>query len=160
MKWIVRVCVCRSLFRLTAVKVNSPPPSLLRNLYVMAAGTQSQVSSYQLVIRHLVVALLYRWDDDDVLSSPVVKKNNVLQLHVDEDTQHSVGPKQSRSAGSKETVYLGGVPGESTLTSLASPCFIMSYGESKKVVFPQRITIWYNFYSFGSNPAVSMSVHS
>uniref|UniRef100_A0AAQ4S3F6 Laminin subunit alpha-5 n=1 Tax=Gasterosteus aculeatus aculeatus TaxID=481459 RepID=A0AAQ4S3F6_GASAC len=40
----------------------------------------------------------------------VVKKNNVLQLHVDEDTQHSVGPKQSRSAGSKETVYLGGVP--------------------------------------------------
>uniref|UniRef100_A0A8C9YTX6 Laminin A chain n=1 Tax=Sander lucioperca TaxID=283035 RepID=A0A8C9YTX6_SANLU len=40
----------------------------------------------------------------------VVKKNNVLQLHVDAASEHSVGPKQSRSAGPKETVYLGGVP--------------------------------------------------
>uniref|UniRef100_A0A671Z1U8 Laminin subunit alpha-5 n=1 Tax=Sparus aurata TaxID=8175 RepID=A0A671Z1U8_SPAAU len=40
----------------------------------------------------------------------VVKKNNVLQLHVDAASEHSVGPKQSRSAGAKETVYLGGVP--------------------------------------------------
>uniref|UniRef100_A0A8C4GGV7 Laminin subunit alpha-5 n=1 Tax=Dicentrarchus labrax TaxID=13489 RepID=A0A8C4GGV7_DICLA len=40
----------------------------------------------------------------------VVKKNNVLQLHVDAASEHTVGPKQSRSAGAKETVYLGGVP--------------------------------------------------
>nr|XP_020511496.2 laminin subunit alpha-5-like [Labrus bergylta] len=40
----------------------------------------------------------------------VVKKNNVLQLHVDAASEHSVGPKQSRSAGAKEAVYLGGVP--------------------------------------------------
>uniref|UniRef100_A0A8D3CPA0 Laminin subunit alpha-5 n=1 Tax=Scophthalmus maximus TaxID=52904 RepID=A0A8D3CPA0_SCOMX len=44
----------------------------------------------------------------------MVKKNNVLQLHVDAGSEHSVGPKQSRSAGAKETVYLGGVPGEYT----------------------------------------------
>ncbi|XP_071369418.1 laminin subunit alpha-4-like [Centroberyx affinis] len=41
----------------------------------------------------------------------VVKKNNVLQLHVDAASEHSVGPKQSRSAGGKDTVYLGGAPG-------------------------------------------------
>ncbi|KAM8862639.1 laminin subunit alpha-5 isoform 2-T2 [Spinachia spinachia] len=50
----------------------------------------------------------------------VVKKNNVLQLHVDEDTQHSVGPKQSgvHRAGLKETVYLGGVPNAVTVPGL------------------------------------------
>lgn len=41
----------------------------------------------------------------------VVKKNNILQLNVDGASEHSVGPKQSRSAGTKVTVYLGGVPG-------------------------------------------------
>ncbi|XP_069573485.1 laminin subunit alpha-5 [Brachyistius frenatus] len=41
----------------------------------------------------------------------VVKKNNVLQLLVDGASEHAVGPKQSRSAGAKDTVYLGGVPG-------------------------------------------------
>ncbi len=51
--------------------------------------------------------------------SPVVKKNNVLQLHVDAASEHSIGPKQSRSAGAKETVYLGGVPGEFTHTPLS-----------------------------------------
>ncbi|KAK1898797.1 Laminin subunit alpha-5 [Dissostichus eleginoides] len=40
----------------------------------------------------------------------VVKKNNVLQLRVDAASEQSVGPKQSRSAGALETVYLGGVP--------------------------------------------------
>ncbi|KAM6929230.1 laminin subunit alpha-5 [Lycodopsis pacificus] len=48
----------------------------------------------------------------------VVKKNNVLQLHVDAASEHSVGPKQSRSAGSKETVYLGGVPDGVTVPGL------------------------------------------
>ncbi|XP_069382509.1 laminin subunit alpha-5 isoform X2 [Paralichthys olivaceus] len=48
----------------------------------------------------------------------VVKKNNVLQLHVDAASEHSVGPKQSRSAGAKETVYLGGAPGGVTVPGL------------------------------------------
>ncbi|XP_053174071.1 laminin subunit alpha-5 [Scomber japonicus] len=50
----------------------------------------------------------------------VVKKNNVLQLHVDAASEHSVGPKQNRSAGAKETVYLGGVPDGVTVPSLPS----------------------------------------
>ncbi|XP_073325739.1 laminin subunit alpha-5 [Pagrus major] len=48
----------------------------------------------------------------------VVKKNNVLQLHVDAASEHSVGPKQSRSAGAKDTVYLGGVPDGVTVPGL------------------------------------------
>lgn len=46
--------------------------------------------------------------------SPVVKKNNLLQLQVDAVSEHSVGPKQSRLAGAKHTLYLGGPPGEHT----------------------------------------------
>ncbi|XP_031700147.1 laminin subunit alpha-5 isoform X2 [Anarrhichthys ocellatus] len=48
----------------------------------------------------------------------VVKKNNALELHVDAASEHSVGPKQSRSAGSKKTVYLGGVPDGVTVPGL------------------------------------------
>ncbi|XP_044207309.1 laminin subunit alpha-5 isoform X2 [Thunnus albacares] len=48
----------------------------------------------------------------------VVKKNNILQLHVDAASEHSVGPKHSRSAGAKETVYLGGVPDGVTVPGL------------------------------------------
>ncbi|TKS76509.1 Laminin subunit alpha-4 [Collichthys lucidus] len=48
----------------------------------------------------------------------VVKTNNVLQLHVDAASEHSVGPKHSRSAGAKESVYLGGVPGGVTVPGL------------------------------------------
>nr|XP_020464725.1 laminin subunit alpha-5 [Monopterus albus] len=40
----------------------------------------------------------------------VVKKNSVLQLHVDAASEHSIGPKHRGSTGAKETVYLGGVP--------------------------------------------------
>uniref|UniRef100_A0A672R3F9 Laminin subunit alpha-5 n=1 Tax=Sinocyclocheilus grahami TaxID=75366 RepID=A0A672R3F9_SINGR len=40
----------------------------------------------------------------------VVKKSNVIQLHVDAASEHGVGPKPSRSNGGKETVYLGGLP--------------------------------------------------
>uniref|UniRef100_A0A7N6B1R5 Laminin subunit alpha-5 n=1 Tax=Anabas testudineus TaxID=64144 RepID=A0A7N6B1R5_ANATE len=50
----------------------------------------------------------------------VVKKNNVLQLDVDAASENSVGPRQSRSAGTKETVYLGGVPGEYTHTHFSN----------------------------------------
>uniref|UniRef100_A0A3Q1JX64 Laminin subunit alpha-5 n=1 Tax=Anabas testudineus TaxID=64144 RepID=A0A3Q1JX64_ANATE len=48
----------------------------------------------------------------------VVKKNNVLQLDVDAASENSVGPRQSRSAGTKETVYLGGVPDSVTVPGL------------------------------------------
>lgn len=43
-----------------------------------------------------------------------MKNNNLLQLHVDGASEHSVGPKQSRLAGAKHTLYLGGAPGEHT----------------------------------------------
>ncbi|XP_023128669.2 laminin subunit alpha-5 isoform X1 [Amphiprion ocellaris] len=48
----------------------------------------------------------------------VVKKNNIVQLNVDGASEHSVGPKLSRSAGAKVTVYLGGVPGGVTVPGL------------------------------------------
>lgn len=48
-----------------------------------------------------------------------MKNSNVLQLHVDGASERTVGPKQSRSAGSKEAVYLGGVPGECTPIGVA-----------------------------------------
>uniref|UniRef100_A0A8K9X878 Laminin subunit alpha-5 n=1 Tax=Oncorhynchus mykiss TaxID=8022 RepID=A0A8K9X878_ONCMY len=41
-----------------------------------------------------------------------IKSDNVLQLHVDAASEHSVGPKQGRPSGAKEAVYLGGAPGE------------------------------------------------
>ncbi|XP_067382208.1 laminin subunit alpha-5 isoform X2 [Channa argus] len=50
----------------------------------------------------------------------VVKKNNLLQLNVDASSKHSVGPKQSRFTGAKETVYVGGVPSGIPIPSLAS----------------------------------------
>lgn len=49
----------------------------------------------------------------------VVKKNNLLQLQVDAVSEHSVGPKQSRLAGAKHTLYLGGAPEGVTLPSSA-----------------------------------------
>lgn len=41
----------------------------------------------------------------------VVKKNNVIQLHVDSASQHGVGPKQKRQNGGQNKVYLGSAPG-------------------------------------------------
>ncbi|XP_034151886.1 laminin subunit alpha-5 isoform X3 [Esox lucius] len=40
----------------------------------------------------------------------IVKKSNVLQLHVDAASEHSVGPRQGRSPAGKVTVHLGGAP--------------------------------------------------
>lgn len=51
-------------------------------------------------------------------SISVVKKNNVLQLHVDGAGERAVGPKKGRSTGPKEAVYLGGVPGGITVPGL------------------------------------------
>ncbi|XP_041858853.1 laminin subunit alpha-5 isoform X2 [Melanotaenia boesemani] len=48
----------------------------------------------------------------------VVKKNNLLQLHVDGVSEHSVGPKQRHAAGEKVTLYLGGAPGGAKVSSL------------------------------------------
>ncbi|XP_030624223.1 laminin subunit alpha-5 [Chanos chanos] len=50
----------------------------------------------------------------------VVKKNNVIQLHVDTVSEHGVGPKQSRSSGKKETVYLGGKPDGAVVPGMPS----------------------------------------
>lgn len=55
----------------------------------------------------------------------VVKKSNVLQLHVDAASEHTVGPKQGRSSGGKETVYLGGVPDGVVVPGL--PAALSSY---------------------------------
>ncbi|XP_039878777.1 laminin subunit alpha-5 isoform X1 [Simochromis diagramma] len=51
-------------------------------------------------------------------SISVVKKNNVLQLHVDGASERAVCPKKGRSTGPKEAVYLGGVPGGITVPGL------------------------------------------
>ncbi|XP_026188237.1 laminin subunit alpha-5 isoform X2 [Mastacembelus armatus] len=48
----------------------------------------------------------------------VVKKNNIIQLHVDAASEHTVGLKPSRSTGGKETIYLGGVPDGVTVPSV------------------------------------------
>ncbi|XP_072512537.1 laminin subunit alpha-5 isoform X2 [Salminus brasiliensis] len=40
----------------------------------------------------------------------IVRKNNVIQLRVDAVSEHGVGPKQSRTNGANETVYLGSRP--------------------------------------------------
>ncbi|KAF6716555.1 Laminin subunit alpha-4 [Oryzias melastigma] len=41
----------------------------------------------------------------------VIKQNKSLRLQVDGASTHRVGPKQSRSAGAKAALYLGGVQG-------------------------------------------------
>ncbi|XP_036390362.1 laminin subunit alpha-5 isoform X1 [Megalops cyprinoides] len=70
-------------------------------------------------------------------SITIVKKSNVIQLDVDMVSEHGVGPKQSRSSGSKETVYLGGVPDAVDVPGLPSslPSF---HGCVRRVVINQR----------------------
>lgn len=64
----------------------------------------------------------------------VMKKNNILQLQVDAGSDHRVGPKQSRSSGAKQNVYVGGVPSEYHLGGGASVSMEMmvlsSYSDS------------------------------
>uniref|UniRef100_A0A8C7JXD6 Laminin subunit alpha-5 n=1 Tax=Oncorhynchus kisutch TaxID=8019 RepID=A0A8C7JXD6_ONCKI len=55
-----------------------------------------------------------------------IKSDNVLQLHVDTASEHSVGPKQGRPSGAKEAVYLGGAPGERPPPPPASCLFTRS----------------------------------
>ncbi|XP_051518234.1 laminin subunit alpha-5 [Myxocyprinus asiaticus] len=53
-------------------------------------------------------------------SLAIVKKSNVIQLHVDAASEHGVGPKVSRSNGGKETVYLGSMPDAMEVPGLPS----------------------------------------
>ncbi|XP_028307698.1 laminin subunit alpha-5 isoform X2 [Gouania willdenowi] len=53
----------------------------------------------------------------------VMKKNNVLQLQVDGAGNHSVNVRQSRSAGSRVTAYLGGAPGGVSVPVPLLPAF-------------------------------------
>uniref|UniRef100_A0A9J8BJ37 Laminin subunit alpha-5 n=1 Tax=Cyprinus carpio carpio TaxID=630221 RepID=A0A9J8BJ37_CYPCA len=55
----------------------------------------------------------------------IVKKSNVIQLHVDAASEHGVGPKPSRSNGGKDTVYLGGVP--DTIAVPGLPSTVLSF---------------------------------
>nr|XP_057906923.1 laminin subunit alpha-5 isoform X1 [Doryrhamphus excisus] len=52
----------------------------------------------------------------------VVKKSNVLQLHVDAASERGAGPKHDRSARAKEVIYVGGLP-DGVTVSPAVPAF-------------------------------------
>ncbi|KAJ8408959.1 hypothetical protein AAFF_G00239800 [Aldrovandia affinis] len=69
----------------------------------------------------------------------IVKRSNVLQLHVDTGSEHGVGPKKSRPSGGKETAYLGGAPDTVAIPGLPSslPSF---HGCVRRVVINQRPT--------------------
>ncbi|XP_056106000.1 laminin subunit alpha-5 isoform X1 [Rhinichthys klamathensis goyatoka] len=67
----------------------------------------------------------------------IVKKSNVIQLHVDSASEHGVGPKQSRSNGGKETVYLGSIP--DTIAVPGLPSTVLSFhGCVRKAVLNHR----------------------
>lgn len=44
--------------------------------------------------------------------STVIKRQNVIQLHVDTVDNYKIGPKWSPPALSKSPLYVGGIPGE------------------------------------------------
>ncbi|XP_058846993.1 LOW QUALITY PROTEIN: laminin subunit alpha-5-like [Acipenser ruthenus] len=51
----------------------------------------------------------------------VIKRNNVIQLDVDTEGKHAVGPTRPHSSSTKEMLYLGGVPDTVDLPGLSSP---------------------------------------
>ncbi|KAK1157833.1 hypothetical protein AOXY_G24001 [Acipenser oxyrinchus oxyrinchus] len=51
----------------------------------------------------------------------VIKRNNVIQLDVDTEGKHAVGPTRPHSSSTKEMAYLGGVPDTVDLPGLSSP---------------------------------------
>ncbi|XP_076132765.1 laminin subunit alpha-5 isoform X1 [Alosa pseudoharengus] len=53
-------------------------------------------------------------------SITIVKKSNVIQLHVDTASQHGVGPKQKRTNGGQNKVYLGSAPDAAKIPGLPS----------------------------------------
>ncbi|XP_037101771.1 laminin subunit alpha-5 isoform X1 [Syngnathus acus] len=75
----------------------------------------------------------------------VVKKKNVLKLHVDAESQSGAGPKYGRSAGVREVVYLGGVPDGIT----ASPGLPAFHGCIHHVIINGRPTPFNKVLSVG-----------
>ncbi|CAL8253378.1 unnamed protein product [Arctogadus glacialis] len=67
----------------------------------------------------------------------VMKRSSVLQIQVDGDSQSSIGPKASRSAGGKLTLYLGGAPDGAVVPGLPAglPSF---HGCVRKASLNQR----------------------
>ncbi|CAL8280300.1 unnamed protein product [Boreogadus saida] len=67
----------------------------------------------------------------------VMKRSSVLQIQVDGVSQSSIGPKASRSAGSKLTLYLGGAPDGAVVPGLPAglPSF---HGCVRKASLNQR----------------------
>ena len=57
----------------------------------------------------------------------VLKKSNVIQLHVDTASQHGVGPKQKRTNGGKNKVYLGSAPGKDLDYFIYSDCLLIYF---------------------------------
>lgn len=48
------------------------------------------------------------------LSVLVIRESNVMQLDVDSEVNHVVGPLTSHSFDTKELVFVGGVPGSNS----------------------------------------------
>ncbi|XP_063064918.1 laminin subunit alpha-5 isoform X2 [Engraulis encrasicolus] len=67
----------------------------------------------------------------------IVKKNNVVQLHVDAASQHGVGPKLRRPNGGKNKVYLGTAPDAAQIPGLPSALSAF-HGCVKKVLLNHR----------------------
>ncbi|XP_031422129.1 laminin subunit alpha-5 isoform X2 [Clupea harengus] len=70
----------------------------------------------------------------------IVKKSNVIQLHVDTASQHGVGPKQKRTNGGKNKVYLGSAPDAAKIPGL--PASLPSFhGCVRQAVLNHRPTM-------------------
>lgn len=49
---------------------------------------------------------------NELCFAPVIKRQNVIQLHVDTVDNYKIGPKWSPPALSESPLYVGGIPGE------------------------------------------------
>ncbi|XP_061662817.1 laminin subunit alpha-5 isoform X5 [Syngnathoides biaculeatus] len=98
---------------------------------LLHAGTKSSQRLILMLRRGEVVLSLNNGKDDASLSLvpgetlcsgrwhtiAVVKKKNILQLHVDADRERGTGPKHGHSTRTRELVYLGGAPDGDTVSS-------------------------------------------
>lgn len=46
-----------------------------------------------------------------VFLTSVIKRNNVVEMHVDTEGDHKIGPSSSSSTLTKDPLYVGGIPG-------------------------------------------------
>ncbi|XP_043946347.1 laminin subunit alpha-5 [Protopterus annectens] len=76
----------------------------------------------------------------------VIKRHNVIQVDVDTERNHTVGPSQTYPIVSKEMVYVGGVPDKLDIVPWSSPQTYV--GCIRKVVINQMPV---NFSSMGSS---------